>query len=83
MVTNNSKFGAIEIRESSDTEWILVEQNKCVPLWPKAVAKVELIARYAGSTELTVPFGLKESSLVLLRLDNKVWRRFGPSNLQT
>ncbi|XP_028969113.1 vacuolar protein sorting-associated protein 13 [Galendromus occidentalis] len=72
MVTNNSKFGAIEIRENSpNAEWILVEQNKCVPLWPMAVAKIELIARYAGSTEITVPFGLKESSLVLLRLDNK------------
>lgn len=73
MIMNNSKFGTIEVRENfGDAEWIQVANKQCVPFWPTTVAKVELIVRYEGTQETTVPFSIKETSSVLLRLDNKV-----------
>lgn len=77
MVTNNSKLGAIEVRQNSDdADWITVERDQCVPFWPKSVTKLELVARYVDTLQLTVPFGVKESNLVLLKLDNKVDSQF-------
>lgn len=73
MVMNNSKFATIEVRENVSTgNWIKVASKQCVPFWPSTLAKFELVARYEGTQEVTVPFSIKESSSVLLRLDNKV-----------
>ncbi|XP_022649179.1 vacuolar protein sorting-associated protein 13-like isoform X3 [Varroa destructor] len=72
MVMNNSKFGTIEVKENTEgAPWLKVENKQCIPLWPTVVAKLELVVRYAHTNEVTVPFSIKESSSVLLRLDNK------------
>ncbi|OQR79458.1 vacuolar protein sorting-associated protein 13A-like [Tropilaelaps mercedesae] len=83
MVMNNSKFGVIEIRENgSSGEWLKVEDKQCVPFWPTALGKIELVARYEGTKETTIPFSIKESSSVILRLDNKFGGLFVTSQVE-
>ncbi|XP_064471874.1 intermembrane lipid transfer protein Vps13-like isoform X2 [Ornithodoros turicata] len=71
LVLNNCKF-AIEVKEYvENTDWITIQPEECIPLWPKQAQKLEMMARYAGTLESTVPFSCKETNSVLLKLANK------------
>lgn len=71
LILNNCKT-AIEVREyTENVDWIRVEAGMCVPLWPKEVQRLEMLARYANTEECTVPFSCKEANAVLLKIPNK------------
>lgn len=64
----NKSQSDIEIRENvDDAVWLLIPSNECKAFWPKDPKKTEMIARYAGTTDETIPFTFKKQHTTLLK----------------
>ncbi|XP_067143145.1 intermembrane lipid transfer protein Vps13 isoform X2 [Centruroides vittatus] len=67
LILNKSQTD-IEIRENvDDALWLLIPSNECKPFWPKDAKKTEMIARYAKTTDETIPFTFKKQHTTLLK----------------
>ncbi|GFT91712.1 vacuolar protein sorting-associated protein 13 [Nephila pilipes] len=71
LLVNNSEK-EMEVMEVNSSEgWIKIPSNECIRFWPKDTTKAEMVARYVGEEEQTMPFSFKEIHHTLLSLKTK------------
>ncbi|GBM38371.1 Vacuolar protein sorting-associated protein 13 [Araneus ventricosus] len=62
----------IEVMEvNSSEEWIKIPSNECSRFWPKDTNKAQMVARYVGESQQTLPFSFKEVHCTLMSLKTK------------
>ncbi|CAL1260767.1 unnamed protein product [Larinioides sclopetarius] len=62
----------IEVMEiNSSEEWIKIPSNECSRFWPKDTNKAQMVARYVGESQQTLPFSFKEVHRTLMSLKTK------------
>ncbi|GFY45163.1 vacuolar protein sorting-associated protein 13 [Trichonephila inaurata madagascariensis] len=68
LLVNNSEK-EMEVMEVNSSEgWLKIPSNECSRFWPKDTTKAEMVVRYVGEDEQTMPFSFKEIHRTLLSL---------------
>uniref|UniRef100_F1KPF0 Vacuolar protein sorting-associated protein 13A n=1 Tax=Ascaris suum TaxID=6253 RepID=F1KPF0_ASCSU len=71
LINNVSQF-AIETKEFGYDEWIRVEPESCIGMWPRQVHKRKFVmARYAGTQEESIMFPFTENFEGFCQIDNE------------